>query len=104
MLEELINSLNKKDDIPDELFLRILETEDELEKTQIIEKIKRKCKELGRLREFNTLLNAWITKYSQSRKQQLANKTNFTGQTMSLFCGKYRANDTGGVLKVGVVR
>ncbi|MDE6182473.1 MAG: DUF927 domain-containing protein [Eubacteriales bacterium] len=95
MLEELINSLNKKDDIPDELFLTILETEDELEKIQLIEKIKRKCKELGRLREFNTLLNAWITKYSQSQKQELANKTNFTGQAMSLFCGKYRANDTG---------
>ena len=95
MLEELLNSLNKSDDIPDELFLIILETEDELEKTQIIEKVKRKCKELGRLREFNTLLNAWITKYSQSQKQELANKTKFTGQPISLFCGKYRANDTG---------
>lgn len=87
--------LNKSDDIPDELFLTILETNDELEKVQIVEKTRKKCKEFGRLREFNSLLNAWITKYSQSKKQETSNRTNFTGQPLSLYCGKYKANDKG---------
>ena len=95
MIDEYIALINKADDIPDELFLTIIETSDELEKIQIVEKTRRKCKELGRLREFNTLLNAWTTKYSQNKKQELSNKTNFTGQPLSLYCGKYRANDLG---------
>ena len=87
--------MNKTDDIADELFLTIIETSDELEKIQIVEKARRRCKELGRLREFNALLNAWTTKYSQDKKQALSNKTNFTGQPLSLYCGKYRADDMG---------
>lgn len=94
-IDDFIDLINKDDDMPDEIFLLILEEKDELTKTQIIEKSRRKSKSFGRLREFNNLLNAWTTKYSQSKKQASSNKTNFTGQELSLYCGKYIANDMG---------
>ena len=60
MKERLIESINKDDDFSDELFFEILETADVLEKAQFIEQVRRKCQEVGRLREFNNLLKEWI--------------------------------------------
>ena len=65
MKEILIEEINKKDKFNDELFLSILETTDVLEKAQFIEEVRRKCQEVGRLREFNNLLKAWTLNATQ---------------------------------------
>ncbi|WP_250277229.1 DUF927 domain-containing protein [[Clostridium] colinum] len=93
--DDYIELINKDDDLPNELFFTIIEEQNEVFKIQLLEKARRKSKSMGRLREFNNLLNAWTTKYSQEKKQALSNKTNFTGQALSLYCGKYKTNDMG---------
>ena len=74
MKKDLIEQINKNDDFTDDLFFEILETTDVLEKAQFIEQIRRKCQEVGRLREFNNLLKAWILKSTQLQKQENSNK------------------------------
>ena len=98
MKESLIASINKDDDFSDELFFEILETTDVLERAQFIEAVRRKCQEVGRLREFNNLLKAWILKSTQLTKQGGSNKTTFTDAPLQLNCGKWVANDLGVVL------
>ncbi len=98
MKESLIAQINRDDDFSDELFFEILETTDVLEKAQFIEAVRRKCQEVGRLREFNNLLKAWILKSTQLQKQGNSNRTEFTDAPMQLNCGKWVANDFGVVL------
>ena len=98
MKESLIASINKDDDFSDDLFFAILETTDVLERAQFIEQVRRKCQEVGRLREFNNLLKAWILKSTQLTKQGGSNKTTFTDAPLQLNCGKWVANDLGVVL------
>ena len=98
MKESLIAQINRYDDFSDDLFFEILETKDVLERAQFIEQIRRKCSEVGRLREFNNLLKAWILKSTQLQKQGGSNKTAFTDAKVQLNCGKWVANDLGVVL------
>ena len=98
MKESLIAAINRDDDFSDDLFFAILETTDILERAQFIEAVRRKCSEVGRLREFNNLLKAWILKSTQLTKQGGSNKTAFTDAKVQLNCGKWVANDLGVVL------
>ena len=98
MKQNLIEQINRTDDFSNDLFFEILETTDVLERAQFIEQIRRKCQEVGRLREFNNLLKAWITKSVQLQKQGNSNKTAFTDAPLQLNCGKWVANDLGVVL------
>lgn len=98
MKKDLIEQINKNDDFTDDLFFEILETADVLERAQFIEQIRRKCQEVGRLREFNNLLKAWILKSTQLQKQGNSNKTQFTDAPLQLNCGRWRADDLGVVL------
>lgn len=98
MKESLIAAINRDDDFSDDLFFAILETTDILERAQFIEAVRRKCSEVGRLREFNNLLKAWILKSTQLTKQGGSNKTAFTDAKVQLNCGKWVSNDLGVVL------
>ena len=98
MRENLIAQINRDDDFSDELFFNILETTDVLERAQFIEAVRRKCQEVGRLREFNNLLKAWILKSTQLTKQGNSNKTAFTDAPLQLNCGKWLANDLGVIM------
>ena len=98
MKKDLIEQINKNDEFTDDLFFEILETADVLERAQFIEQIRRKCQEVGRLREFNNLLKAWILKSTQLQKQGNSNKTQFTDAPLQLNCGRWRADDLGVVL------
>ena len=98
MKEGLIERINRTGSFEDDLFFEIIETEDILERTQFIEAVRRKCQEVGRLREFNNLLKAWITKSVQLRKQDNSNKTEFTDAPLTLNCGRWIANDLGVIL------
>ena len=98
MKKDLIEQINKNEDFTDDLFFEILETADVLERAQFIEQIRRKCQDVGRLREFNNLLKAWILKSTQLQKQENSNKTQFTDAPLQLNCGRWRADDLGVVL------
>lgn len=98
MRDQLINAIDRDGDFSDDLFLEILETTDVLERAQFIEAVRRKCQEVGRLREFNNLLKAWVLKSTQLRKQGASNKTAFTDAPLRLNCGRWVADDMGVVL------
>ena len=59
MKEGLIERINRTDSFEDDLFFEIIETEDILERTQFIEAVRRKCQEVGRLREFNNPMSSF---------------------------------------------
>ena len=98
MRDQLINAIDRDCDFSDDLFLEIMETTDVLERAQLIEAVRRKCQEVGRLREFNNLLKAWVLKSTQLRKQGASNKTEFTDAPLRLNCGRWVADDMGVVL------
>lgn len=68
LIEALINKIDRKTEFEDELFYRILEATDSLEKAQAIEKVRQKCREVDRLDEFNNLLVAWEKKAKELQK------------------------------------
>lgn len=79
---------------PDELFYRIFEIEDVVERTQYIETAKNKARELRRISEFNNVYKSFITDYQQ-RMHQTGKTTAFTGQELTLECGSWITGDGG---------
>ena len=67
-LESLIAQIDEKSDLKDELFFRLIETTDVLENAQLLAKIQRKCDEVGRGKEFETLLKGWEAKAKELQK------------------------------------
>ena len=95
MKSVFIDGITKDSDFDDEMFLEILELDDVIERTKYIEDVRRKCKSVNRLREFDNLLKAWTQKNAQLLKQADSNETCFTDAPLVLKCGKYKADDTG---------
>ena len=95
MKENYINGITKQSDFQDEMFIDILSTEDTIIRAKYIEDVRKKCREVNRLREFDNLLKAWITRNAQLIKQTDSNSTAFTDAPLILKCGKYTANDAG---------
>ncbi len=79
---------------PDDLFYHIFEIEDMVERTQYIEALKNRARQMKRANELNNLLKAFFMDYSQKMKDK-GNVTSFTGQPLELQCGSWRANDLG---------
>ena len=77
------------------MFIDILSTEDTIDRAKYIEDVRKKCREVGRIREFENLLKAWITRNAQLMKQAGSNNTAFTDAPLMLKCGKWTANDAG---------
>lgn len=82
--------------MPDDLFYTILETDDLVEQRKFIERLHNMARDAGRAREFDGVLRAFITDFIQEKKQQASDqKTRFFDQPLELFCGQWRAEDTG---------
>ncbi len=79
---------------PDELFYRIFEIEDVVERTQYIEAAKSKAREMRRITEFNNIYKSFIMDYQQ-RMHQTGKTTAFTGQDLTLECGSWITGDSG---------
>ncbi|MBA2215220.1 DUF927 domain-containing protein [Sellimonas intestinalis] len=79
---------------PDEVFYRIFDIDDYVERTKYIEELKNKAKIISRSREFTSILKAFFMDYQQ-RMMEHGNTTQFTGQSVELQCGPWRANDLG---------
>lgn len=89
-----MDSLEPSQPFPDELFYRIFEIEDDVERTQYIEAMRNKARQARRYNEFNSVLKAFVTDYNQ-RMRVSENVTHFTEQPLELKCGAWLANDFG---------
>ena len=79
---------------PDEVFYRIFEIEDNVERTQYIESLRNTARRLKRATEFNNVYKSFVLDYAQ-RQKQTGQKTKFTDQPLELVCGEWTANDLG---------
>ena len=95
--EELLDGMNEltpADPFPDEIFYRIFEIEDHVERTQFVEALRNRARVLKRSREFSNLLQSFFKDYQQKMMER-GNVTQFTEQTVELQCGPWRATDLG---------
>ena len=95
MKQDYINGITKTSNFDDAMFIDILGTDDTINRAKYIEDVRKKCREVGRIREFENLLKAWITRNAQLLKQAGSNNTAFTDAPLMLKCGKWTANDAG---------
>lgn len=79
---------------PDEIFYRIFEIEDGVERTQYIEALRGTARRLKRAAEFNNVLKSFQLDYAQ-KQRQTGNRTRFTEQPEELECGEWEATDWG---------
>ncbi len=95
--DELLDGMDKlspSEPFPDEVFYKIFEIEDNVERTQYIEMLRMKAKLLKRAREFNNVLQAFMIDYQQ-KMRAVGNVTHFTEQRTELQCGPWKADDLG---------
>ena len=95
MKDDCINGITKTSEFEDDMFIDILGTTDTIERAKYIEDVRKKCREVGRSREFDNLLKAWITRNAQLLKQADSKSTEFTDAPLVLKCGKWTATDAG---------
>lgn len=89
-----ISKLSGLDPFPDEIFYQIFEIEDNVERTQYVEALRKEAGKLKRRPEFNNLYRAFVLDYSQ-RQKQTGKVTRFTDQPIELNCGEWEATDMG---------
>lgn len=89
-----MTGLSLAEPFPEEIFYKIFEIEDHVERTQFVEALRNKARELGRAKEFANVLKSFFVDYQQ-RMMQHGNTTQFTGQPEELQCGAWRATDLG---------
>lgn len=89
-----IEELKSDQSFPDEIFYKIFDIEDIVERTAFIERLRNTARKLNRLREFNNIYQAFVTDYVQ-RMRQTGNNTQFTEQPLCLVCGEWVAKDIG---------
>lgn len=95
--EELINGMNEltpAEPFPDDIFYRIFEIEDNIERTKYIEALRNQARAIKRVSEFNAVLKAFFIDYAQ-KMRETGNKTTFTDQPIELVCGQWKATDAG---------
>ena len=83
-----ISELSGLDPFPDEIFYQIFEIEDNVERTQYVEALRKEAGKLKRRPEFNNLYRAFVLDYSQ-RQKQTGKVTRFTDQPIELNCGEW---------------
>lgn len=94
---ELLAGMDKlpaTEPFPDEVFYRVFEIDDIVQRSQYLEALRTRARELRRIREFDNIYKAFVTDYIQ-RMKQTGNRTCFTDQAMELDCGVWDARDTG---------
>ncbi len=89
-----LTALSTAEPFPDEIFYRIFEIEDNVERTQYVESLRNAARKMKRITEFNNVYKSFVLDYAQ-RQRQKGNKTSFTDQPVELVCGEWVANDLG---------
>lgn len=90
-----IGAMTINDPFPDEIFYRIFEIQDNIERTQFLNAVRNKAKTIGRAKEFNEVFKAFFEDYKQKMMGDKSNVTYFTDQPLQLQCGMWDANDLG---------
>jgi len=95
--DELIASVDKDSIFFDEVYIRIFEFENQIEKTKYIARLRLKAKELKiSPKDFEDMLRHWQAKYINDTKDGVYNNTHFTDSPIpSLRCGAWEADDKG---------
>ena len=93
MLDGLSN-LKPDQEIPDEVFYKVFEIEDFVERAQFLESLRRCADKIKRRREFDNIYKAFVMDYSQSQRQT-GQKTKATDQPIELGCGEWTVDDLG---------
>lgn len=93
-----MDNLPATEPFPDEVFYSIFEIEDIVQRSQYLEALRAKARDLRRIREFDNIYKAFVTDYIQ-RMKQTGNRTCFTDQALELDCGPWDARDMGIVQK-----
>ena len=95
--DELIASVDKDSIFFDEVYIRIFEFENQIEKTKYIARLRLKAKELKiSPKDFEDMLRHWQAKYINDTKDGAYNNTHFTDSPIpSLRCGAWEADDKG---------
>lgn len=86
--------IEKGQPIPEEVFLRIFEIEDIVERNRYIETARNYAKQISKTTEFRNMLKAYFIDYQQ-RMFTTGNVTKFPEQPMELECGSWRTGDIG---------
>lgn len=89
-----MTELSPAEPFPDEVFYKIFEIDDNIERTRFIESLKQRARMAKRAREFDNMLKSFITDYQQ-KMRETGNVTHFTAQPVELQCGPWKANDLG---------
>lgn len=89
-----MSELTPADPFPDEIFYRIFEIEDHVERTQFVEALRNRARILKRSREFSSVLQSFFKDYQQKMMER-GNVTQFTEQPIELQCGPWKATDLG---------
>lgn len=89
-----IKTLERVEPFPDEVFYKVFEIEDNVERQKYIEALRNAAREIKRISEFNNLFKQFQLDYIQRMKQS-GNKTRFTDQPVELTCGEWNADDMG---------
>lgn len=93
----MIASVDKDSIFFDEVYIRIFEFENQIEKTKYIARLRLKAKELKiSPKDFEDMLRHWQAKYINDTKDGVYNNTHFTDSPIpSLRCGAWEADDKG---------
>ncbi len=86
--------MEKDRPFPDELFYRIFEIDNVVERTMFIEAARSIARQMKRISEFNSILKAFFTDYQQ-KMHETGMTTQFTGQPIELGCSGWIAGDSG---------
>ena len=78
-----MSELSPTEPFPDEVFYRIFEIDDNVERTQYIEALRNTARRLKRATEFNNVYKSFVLDYAQ-RQKQTGQKTKFTDQPLEL--------------------
>lgn len=89
-----LSKLKPDQEIPDEIFYKIFEIDDFIERTQYLEALRRSAASLNRKKEFDNIFKAFVLDYSQSQRQT-GQKTRATDQPVELNCGEWTVDDFG---------
>lgn len=89
-----MEELTPADPFPDEIFYRIFEIEDHVERTKFVEALRNRARILKRSREFSSVLQSFFKDYQQKMMER-GNVTQFTEQPVELQCGPWQATDLG---------
>lgn len=94
--DELIDALDTETILFNEVYIRVFEFENPIEKTKYLARVRRSAQKLGMQKAFDNLLREWQADYINKTKDGVYNTVHFTDCPVpALRCGAWEATDKG---------